>query len=117
MTFYKGNESGMAQGLLPPPYYWWLAGAMFGQMVEYWFYTGDETYNKVVTQGILAQVGPKNNFMPPNQTKTEVIISCSSPSHGLHVTMNVPLSWGHADFKRVTTIKHSGLLPLCLPPR
>ena len=63
----------MAQGLLPQPYYWWLAGAMFGQMIEYWFYTGDETYNDVVTQAMLAQVGPKNDYMPPNQTKTEVI--------------------------------------------
>ena len=45
---------------------------MFGQMIEYWYYTGDSTYNAVVTQGLLAQVGPDNDFMPPNQTKTEV---------------------------------------------
>ena len=45
---------------------------MFGQMVEYWYYTGDSTYNDVVTQGLLAQVGPDNDYMPPNQTKTEV---------------------------------------------
>lgn len=72
MTYYKGNESGMPEGLLPDPYYWWEAGALFGQMIEYWFYTGDSTYNKVVMNGILAQVGPQNDFMPPNQTKTEV---------------------------------------------
>lgn len=45
---------------------------MFGQMVEYWFYTGDDTYNDVIMQGMVAQVGPENDFMPPNQTKTEV---------------------------------------------
>ena len=45
---------------------------MFGQMVEYWYYTGDATYNDVVTQGLLAQIGPHNDFMPPNQTRTEV---------------------------------------------
>ena len=45
---------------------------MFGQMVEYWYYTGDDTYNDVVMQALLAQVGPNNDFMPPNQTKTEV---------------------------------------------
>ena len=45
---------------------------MFGQMIEYWYYTGDSTYNDVVTQGLLAQVGPDNDYMPPNQTKTEV---------------------------------------------
>lgn len=72
MTYYTGNETGQPIGLLPPPYYWWEAGAMFGQMIEYWYYTGDSTYNAVVTQGLLAQVGPDNDYMPPNQTKTEV---------------------------------------------
>ena len=49
---------------------------MFGQMIEYWYYTGDTTYNDVVMQGLLAQVGPNNDFMPPNQTKTEVRKIC-----------------------------------------
>jgi len=72
MKYYHGNEPGQTAGLLVQPYYWWEAGAMFGQMIEYWFYTGDSQYNEVVTEGLLAQVGPNNNFMPPNQTKTEV---------------------------------------------
>ena len=72
MTYYKGNLTGMPQGLLPDPYYWWEAGAMFDQMIHYWYYTGDTTYNEVVTQGLIAQVGPNNDYMPPNQTKTEV---------------------------------------------
>ena len=50
---------------------------MFGQMIEYWYYTGDTTYNAVVTQGLLAQVGPDNDYMPPNQTKTEVANPCA----------------------------------------
>ena len=62
----------MSVGLLPDPYYWWEAGAMFGQMIEYWYYTGDSTYNDVVMEGLLAQIGPNQDFMPPNQTKTEV---------------------------------------------
>ena len=73
MSYYKGNETGMAVGLLPDPYYWWEAGAMFGQMIEYWFYTGDDTYNDIVTQGLLAQVGEHNDYMPQNQTRTEVL--------------------------------------------
>jgi mannan endo-1,6-alpha-mannosidase len=72
MNYYHGNETGQAVGLLPPPYYWWEAGAMFGSLVDYWYYTGDSSYNEVTMQGILAQVGPQNDFMPPNQTKTEV---------------------------------------------
>lgn len=71
MSYYKGNQTGMAVGLLPPPYYWWLAGAMFDQMVHYWYYTGDTTYNSVVTQGLLAQISPGKDFMPSNQTLTE----------------------------------------------
>ncbi len=72
MNYYHGNEPGQTPGLLVDPYYWWEAGAMFGQMIEYWFYTGDTRYNEVVTEGLLAQVGPKNDYMPQNQTKTEV---------------------------------------------
>ncbi|KAL8732089.1 MAG: hypothetical protein Q9166_003043 [cf. Caloplaca sp. 2 TL-2023] len=71
MSYYKGNETGQAVGLLPPPYYWWEAGAMFDQMIHYWYYTGDKTYNEVVTQGLLAQISPDNDFMPSNQTLTE----------------------------------------------
>lgn len=44
---------------------------MFGALVDYWYFTGDETYNEITTQALLAQVGPNNDYMPPNQTKTE----------------------------------------------
>jgi mannan endo-1,6-alpha-mannosidase len=69
---YKGNESGQIPGLLPPPdasgYYWWEAGAMFGTMIDYWYYTGDTSYNNVVQQAMLFQVGPHEDYQPPNQT-------------------------------------------------
>ncbi|KAL8808646.1 MAG: hypothetical protein Q9200_004162 [Gallowayella weberi] len=71
MAYYNGNETGQPVGLLPPPYYWWEAGAMFDQMIQYWYYTGDKTYNDVVTQGLLAQISPDKDFMPSNQTLTE----------------------------------------------
>ncbi len=60
---------------------------MFGQMIEYWYYTGDSTYNDVITQGLLAQVGPDNDFMPPNQTKTEVRNPKRKVSSGAVVTL------------------------------
>ncbi|TKA53274.1 hypothetical protein B0A49_11562 [Cryomyces minteri] len=71
MQYYTGNQTGQVPGNLPLPYYWWEAGAMFGSLVDYWYYTGDTTYNDVTTQALLFQVGPDNNYMPPNQTKTE----------------------------------------------
>ncbi|TDZ99664.1 Mannan endo-1,6-alpha-mannosidase DCW1 [Colletotrichum sidae] len=75
MLFYDGNKTGMIPGILPGPpddgkgdYYWWQGGAMMGTYIDYWYYTGDESYNKVVTQGLLHQVGPGRDYMPPNHT-------------------------------------------------
>jgi hypothetical protein len=30
---------------------------MFGSLIEYWYYTGDETYNELVREGIVFQIG------------------------------------------------------------
>ena len=68
MKYYTGDQPGDVPGNIPDPYYWWEAGAMFGAMVEYWYYTGDEKWNKMTTQALLHQVGDNNNFMPQNQT-------------------------------------------------
>ena len=69
MTFYTGNQTGQVPGLLPQPYYWWEAGAMFGQLIHYWNLTGDSTYNEVVKQALLFQIGDDDNYMPQNQSK------------------------------------------------
>jgi mannan endo-1,6-alpha-mannosidase len=71
MSFYTGNRTGDIPGNLPAPYYWWEAGAMFGAMIDYWYYTGDSSYNDVTTQAMLWQTGPNADYMTPNQTKTE----------------------------------------------
>lgn len=74
MATYTGNQSGQTPGLLPGPcasdlcYYWWEAGAMFGQLINYWQYTGDSSYNDVVAQAMLFQIGPDQNYNPPNQS-------------------------------------------------
>lgn len=70
MTYYTGNRTGDTPGNLPDPYYWWECGAMFGTMINYWYYTGDTTYNSVTTQALLHQAGDDGDFMPLNQTKT-----------------------------------------------
>lgn len=71
MSYYTGNNTGDVPGNLPAPYYWWEAGGMFGTMIDYWYYTGDSTYNDVTSQALLFQVGPNDDYMPPNQTKSE----------------------------------------------
>ncbi|KUJ19063.1 mannan endo-1,6-alpha-mannosidase [Mollisia scopiformis] len=78
MTYYRGNYSGQTPGLLPGPppnptitdagYFWWEAGGMFGALIDYWYYTGDSTYNDVVQQGLLYQVGSGDDYLPANQT-------------------------------------------------
>lgn len=40
-------------------------------LVDYWYYTGDTTYNDVTKQALLWQAGSSYDFMPENQTKTE----------------------------------------------
>ena len=75
MTYYNGNESGMVPGILPGPcaslecYYWWEAGAMWGALINYWQYTGDESYQSTVVEALKFQIGPDKNYNPPNQSK------------------------------------------------
>lgn len=68
--YYTGNNPGDVPGNLPDPYYWWEAGAMFGSLIDYWYYTGDDQFNAITTQAMLHQIGPDNDYMPPNQSKT-----------------------------------------------
>lgn len=68
VSFYHGNEPGNTPGRLPEPYYWWEAGAMFGGLIDYWYYTGDSQYNDITTQAMLYQVGDKDNYEPSNVT-------------------------------------------------
>ena len=73
-TYYHGEEPGQIPGVLPGPppagpYYWWEGGAMWGTMVDYWHYTGDDTYNKKTEFALTFQANsPANNYMPPNWT-------------------------------------------------
>jgi mannan endo-1,6-alpha-mannosidase len=75
MKYYQGNETGFIPGLLGSPYYWWETGGMFGTMIDYWFYTGDTSYNDVIEQAMLFQTGPDFDYMPTNQTKAEVSLA------------------------------------------
>lgn len=41
---------------------------MWGALMDYWATTGDSTYNDLVMQAMLFQVGPNKDYMPPNVT-------------------------------------------------
>ncbi|KAJ4191877.1 hypothetical protein NW767_010784 [Fusarium falciforme] len=78
IKFYHGNETGQAPGLLPQrttktkdddvTYYFYQSGAFMSTYIDYWQLTGDETYNDLVMQGILHQVGQNEDFIPANQS-------------------------------------------------
>ncbi|ODA76264.1 hypothetical protein RJ55_08109 [Drechmeria coniospora] len=76
MFYYKGNLSapGSVQvGDLPDPYYWWVAGALWGAMLDYYHYTRDPTYNDVVIQALLnpPNISPKFDYMPAEHAGEE----------------------------------------------
>jgi mannan endo-1,6-alpha-mannosidase len=73
MKYYTGNITDTQEtvGILPQPYYWWEAGAMWGALLDYYHFTGDSTYNKVTTQALLSQVGPLYDYMVPWHQKDE----------------------------------------------
>ncbi|KAF4582133.1 Mannan endo-1,6-alpha-mannosidase [Ophiocordyceps camponoti-floridani] len=71
MKYYSGNNTGDTPGNLPSPYFWWTAGAMFGTIIDYWFLTGDSSYNDATIQAIVHQGADTRDFMPKNQTRTE----------------------------------------------
>ncbi|KAI1409144.1 glycoside hydrolase family 76 protein [Hypoxylon sp. FL1857] len=67
MAWYTGNVTNTPEtiAVFPEPYYWWEAGAAWGAMLDYSHYTGDSSYDEVITQALLSQVGPKFDFMMP----------------------------------------------------
>ena len=67
MKYYTGNVTNTPStiGVLPAPYYWWEAGALWGAMLDYYHFTNDSTYNNVVTEALLSQVGPDYDYMNP----------------------------------------------------
>ncbi|KAM3076783.1 hypothetical protein ACMFMG_003745 [Clarireedia jacksonii] len=73
MKYYTGNVTNTPStiAVLPSPYYWWEAGAMWGTMVDYYHFTGDTSYNEVTIQALASQVGPNYDFMMENHQKDE----------------------------------------------
>ncbi|KAL4952165.1 mannan endo-1,6-alpha-mannosidase [Aspergillus filifer] len=65
MSYYNGHEPGQIPGKLPDT--WWEGGAMFMTLIQYWFWTGDDTYNDMIRQGMLHQRG-SNDFFPRNSS-------------------------------------------------
>ena len=64
MSYYPGDADKFVD--LPPPHYWWQAGALMGSMLDYSHYTGDRSYDGVIARALLEQVGPNFDYMRPS---------------------------------------------------
>lgn len=71
MDYYGGNESGGTPGMFNPPYYWWEAGVAWNALIDYGYYTRNNTYDDLIKTSILFQSGKYWNFMTYNQTSVE----------------------------------------------
>lgn len=71
MDYYDGNDSGQTPGMFQEPYYWWEAGVAWGTMLDYVYYSRNDTYKDLVKTSLLFQTGDNLDYMPENQTSTE----------------------------------------------
>ncbi|KAM0252204.1 hypothetical protein ACHAP5_001187 [Fusarium lateritium] len=75
MTYYSGNTSSVPKDLgdLEEPYYWWVAGALWGVMLDYYHLTGDYSYNDEVIKALLnpTNLGAGHNYMPAEHSDEE----------------------------------------------
>ncbi|KAI0100059.1 glycosyl hydrolase family 76-domain-containing protein [Nemania sp. FL0031] len=72
MSLYTGEIPGLLPG--PPPdgeYYMWTGGALWAAMLDYRSRTGDTQYDDKISEGLLFQRGPNNDYLSPNWTASE----------------------------------------------
>ncbi|KAG9253004.1 family 76 glycoside hydrolase [Emericellopsis atlantica] len=69
MSYYDGDKAGHTPGLLEQrEVYFYQSGVFMSTFVNYFHLTGDDTYNDLVQQGVLFQVGDREDFRPNNET-------------------------------------------------
>ncbi|KAF7547559.1 hypothetical protein G7Z17_g7644 [Cylindrodendrum hubeiense] len=75
MSYYSGNTSDVPKDLgdLQDPYYWWVAGALWGAMLDYYHLTNDPSYNDVIIEALLAptNLGTGEDYMPAEHADEE----------------------------------------------
>lgn len=66
MSNYTSNTTGHVPGKLDRT--WWIGGALFQTMIQYWYFTGDTSNNRAVSQGMYWQRG-NNDYFPANYSQ------------------------------------------------
>ncbi|KAL0938484.1 glycosyl hydrolase family 76 [Colletotrichum truncatum] len=76
-TVYQGDKPGAVPGLLPGPptdgkgdFYWIHGASFFSTYLDYQHWTGDDSYQASIIKALTHQVGPRNDYLPPNITAT-----------------------------------------------
>jgi mannan endo-1,6-alpha-mannosidase len=67
MSNYTSNTTGHIPGIVDGT--WWLGGALFQTMIQYWYFTGDSSNNPAVSQGMYWQRGNDNDYFPANYSQ------------------------------------------------
>jgi mannan endo-1,6-alpha-mannosidase len=65
------HNSSDIPGLFGNPYYFWEGGLAWDSLINYWYQTGDDSYNDIVSEALHFQLGENNDYLPANQTKSE----------------------------------------------
>ncbi|KAI5359563.1 putative glycoside hydrolase, family 76, six-hairpin glycosidase superfamily [Septoria linicola] len=60
MTKMDSNTKGLIASL--PPYQSWILASTHNTMIDYWHYTGNDTYADETASGIVTQAGPQGDF-------------------------------------------------------
>lgn len=75
MSYYEANATDLPKeqiGIFPEPHYWWEAGAVWGGLIEFTQFTGDQSYVKTIQQALTANYGPNNDVILPWKKAQEV---------------------------------------------
>jgi hypothetical protein len=67
MTFYAQNQTEGIPGKLTDT--WYVAGAMFMTLIQYWQASGDDQYNSIVSHDLMFQAGRNFDFFDSNYSR------------------------------------------------
>ncbi|KAI1173565.1 glycosyl hydrolase family 76-domain-containing protein [Nemania sp. FL0916] len=68
---YHNEAATTGQFNQPQPWFWWLSGSGWNGLMEYTVFTKDDFYKKDLMSALSKNVGPKFDFIPPEQAGWE----------------------------------------------
>ncbi|AAS51026.1 ACL202Wp [Eremothecium gossypii ATCC 10895] len=71
LDYYEGLRPGGRVGFFQEPYYWWMAGDVFGGMVENWYLCDNTEYKDLLTEAMVSQIGENKDYVPWHQRMVE----------------------------------------------